>query len=506
MENSAPQEVSLTGKVVASTAWMFGFQVLDNLLGLLRLFILARILTSADFGLVGVATLTKQVIDTFTQSGIGAFLIYKKDSEKYLDVSWTFLLIRGVILSVLVYLAAPLFGAFFNSPTATDVIRIVGFTFLIDALTNISVITFQKNLEFSKVFILQLAGNAADAIVAITCAVVWQNYWAIVAGMVVSTIVRVVLSYTLSSYRPRFDFNFKRLREMHQYGKWVFGSTILQFLYGQADDILVGRLLGTTALGYYQLAYRISNMPTTQITHIINTVVFPAYSQVQGNLKKLTAAYLRLLQATSFLSFLVGMLIIVFAGDFIVLVLGNQWLPMKLALQILTVWGILRSLGATAGSLWNAMGKPSIATKIQLVQTVIIAIYIFPLTLQWGYTGTAASVVVAALIGNAIAYSMVLRTLQIPNMQLFKELFIPLSAAVIAGIVCQIVNYLFFEQVDFVSFVVRLLATVAVYIGVVFLYSRYANYSLIQTCFFLSKETPALRTVFNFLQKVKKKP
>lgn len=446
------KNTTLTGKVVSGTAWLFAFQIFDNILGLIRLFILARILTPADFGLIGVAMLTKQVLDTFTQTGIGAVLVYKKDAEEYLNVSWTFLLFRGIILAGLVYLAAPLFGMFFNSQAAVEVIRVVGLTFLIDACANISVILFQKHLQFFKVFVMQLIGNLLDAVVAITMALILKNAWGIVAGLMVNSIARVVLSYVLSDYRPRFDFSFNRIREMNRYGKWVFGSTVLQFLYGQADDILVGRVLGTTALGFYQLAYRISNLPTTQITNVVNNVMFPAYAQVQDIPKRMISAYIRTFQFTAFLSLFVGTIIILFAQEFIMLFLKDQWLPMTTTLQLLTVWGIIRSLGATTGAFWKAKGTPETITKIQFVQAVIMVVLIYPFTIWWGYLGTAISVVVAAVVSNIIAFIAICKTLQVPFTKLFIELAIPILAAGVSSLVVIYIQGGFLPQISFLNF------------------------------------------------------
>lgn len=485
-----PEEASLTGKVVKSSAWMLSFQVIDNLLGVLRLFIIARILSPADFGLVGVAVLTKQILDTFTQTGLGAVLIYRKDAEQFMNAAWTFLLVRGMVLAAVVYLAAPYFGAFFGSPDSVALIRVVGLTFLIDALANIGPVMFQKQLQFRKVFVTQLVGNVLDAVAAIAAAFVLKNAWAVVLGLLANSTARVVMSYTLSSYRPRIDVNLKKLREMYGYGKWVFWSTILQFLYGQADDILVGRVLGTTSLGFYQLAYRISNLPTTQITNVINNVMFPAYSKVQSDQQKMTDAYLRTLQLTASLTILLGAMIISFANEFITLFLGEQWLPMQTALQLLTIWGVMRSLGATTGAFWKAQGTPEIVTKIQLIQTIIMAILIYPATIWWGYAGTALAVVAAAAVGNAIAFVKLCRWTHSGYLKVLKEFAIPLMAAVAAGGFVLAVKQSLLYGTTYAGFTIAVILFIGMYAAALVFLSRILRYSLFSNLSVLIEHTP----------------
>ena len=125
----------------------------------------------------------------------------------------------------------------------------------------------------------------------------------------------------------------------------------------------MGKLLGVTALGFYQLAYRISNMPATEITHVISRVTFPAYSKLQDDIPKLREAYLKVLQITAFLSFPIAGLIFVLAPDFTKIFLGEKWMPMVPAMQVLVFAGLSRAIAATAGYIFYAVGKPKIDTS-----------------------------------------------------------------------------------------------------------------------------------------------
>ncbi len=151
-------------------------------------------------------------------------------------------------------------------------------------------------------------------------------------------------------------------------------------------------------LGFYQMAYRISNMPATEITHVISQVTFPAYSKLQDNVPKLREAYLKTLQLTALLSFPIAGLIFILAPDFTKIFLGEKWMPMVPAMQILALEGLLRSIAATTGPIFQSVGKPEIETKWQIVRLFLIVILIYPCTIKWGIVGTSMIVFLSIFV------------------------------------------------------------------------------------------------------------
>ncbi|MCD6270366.1 oligosaccharide flippase family protein, partial [bacterium] len=264
---------TLSQRVVKGGFWVFLLRIVNRGFSLIRLVILARILSPNDFGLMGIALLTMATLDTFSQTGFQQALVQKKeDIKSYLDSAWTVLILRGFILFAILFFIAPYAAIFFDAPEAKSIIQVIGFAVLLQAFTNIGVIYFQKELEFNKQFIYQLSGTLADFIVAISAVLILKNVWALVLGLLAGSFARFVVSYLIHPYRPHLSFDLGRAKELFGFGKWVLGSSILVFLITQGDDIFVGKLLGVAALGFYQMAYRISNMPATEITHVISQV------------------------------------------------------------------------------------------------------------------------------------------------------------------------------------------------------------------------------------------
>ena len=468
---------SLSHRVVRGGFWVFSLRITQQLFNFVRLVILARILSPNDFGLMGIALLTMATLDTFSQTGFQQALIQKKEDIKpYLDSAWTVLILRGFILFAILYFIAPYAATFFNAPEAKPIIQAIGFAVLFQAFTNIGVIYFQKELEFNKQFIYQLSGTLADFIVAISAVLILKNVWALVFGLLAGNFARFVVSYFIHPYRPHLSSNLGKAKELFGFGKWILGSSILIFLITQGDDIFVGKLLGATALGFYQMAYRISNMPATEITHVISQVTFPAYSKLQDNIPKLREAYLKVLQVTAFLSFPIAGLIFVLAPDFTKIFLGAKWMPMVPAMQVLALYGMLRAIGATTGVVFMAVGKPGIRTKIQSAQLILLAILIYPLTIRWGILGASIAVTAYALIFNFVAVYKVLNIVKADYNKPIKLLMLPLIGTLAMILVIFALRTYVFHDINFASFLLLIVAGIFMYLLIGYLANRFFNY------------------------------
>ena len=484
--NLAKSGESLSQRVVRGGAWVFALRITGRAFGLIRLVILARILAPHDFGLMGIALLTMATLDTFSQTGFHAALIQKKNNtDSYLNAAWTVLVLRGLFLFGILFFIAPYAAIFFKAPQAKLIIQVIGLSVLLQAFTNIGVIYFRKELQFNKQFLYQLSGTLADFIVAISAVLILRSVWALVFGLLAGNVARFIASYLIHPYKPRLTSDLGKAKELFGFGKWVLGSSILIFLITQGDDIFVGKLLGTAALGFYQMAYLISNMPATEITHVISQVTFPAYSKLQDNIPRLREAYLKFFQVTAFLSFPIAGLIFVLASDFTKLFLGDKWMPMVPAMQVLVFAGLVRSIAATPGKIFHAIGKPEIDTKLQIVRLSVLAVLIYPFTIKWEILGTSI-VVFFSIFVSSIGFSfMALKITKCKIEEYGKMIIFPL----ISGIIMVLSILLLKTCVNIAtSWWFLLFATVGVltYFGTVYLLDRFLNYGmyrLVNSCF-----------------------
>ena len=305
-------------------------------------------------------------------------------------------------------------------------------------------------------------------VIAVIAVLIYRSIWALVLGILAGECLKCIMSFILHPHRPQLSFNKEKAASLFRFGRWILGAKILIFLITQGDDALVGKVLGATALGFYQVAYRISNLPATEITHIISQVTFPAYSRMQENISALKGAYTKALELTALISFFMAGVIFLTAPEFTSVFLGEKWLPMIPALRLLCLFGLTRSLAATMGPVLYGVGRPEIQTRLSAIQLIFMAIIIYPLTMKWGIAGASLGV----LLPNILALIMIFfETKKLINLR-GKEFILSIAAPLVSLIVMFLVvfalkNLHLFKSV-FVNFFLFVLAAVLCYLTVIY--------------------------------------
>lgn len=466
---------------VKSGVWVGMMNVGQNVLEFLRLMVLAALLTPEDFGLMGIALLTIAAFKQVTKLGVNDALVQdaQDDVNDYLDTAWLMNIARGVFILGAMWLGAPFIADFFGEARAVDILRVVAVVPLLKGFQNPAVVYFQKSLEFHKKFVHQLSGAVMDAIVGIALALLWGNVWALVFAVIAGQATRCLVSYLLADYRPHFAFEMNVARNLYGFGKWVTLISIFVFLTNQGDDIFVGWLLSASALGLYQFAYRLSNMPTTHVSKLISSVAFPTYSKIQDDTAYLREGYFRALKLVTFVAAPVTVGIVLTTRPFILGFLGEKWLPAVVAVQILAIWGFVRALGSTTGPLFKAIGRPDITAKIQFGKVLIIGALIWPATARWGIEGTAFVIVAnAVFFSEPVLYHLIVKTLETSYRRLFRTLGLPVAASLVMGGCVYAVRETFPIASPIIEFAVLVAVGVTSYAALTVVMERVFGYGL----------------------------
>jgi O-antigen/teichoic acid export membrane protein len=486
-----PDEL-LSQRVVHAGFWAFALRIVSRLFGLARTIVLARLLAPNDFGLYGIALLSLSALETFSQTGFDQALIQKKeDTKPYLDTAWTAQVIRGFVLALILVIGAPLVGSFFGEPRAVLLVRVLGAAVFLKSFVNIGIVYFRKELEFHKQFIYEFSGTFADLVVAIPAAFILRSVWALVFGLLAGNLVRMVVSYFVHPYRPRPRLEGPKVRELFTFGRWILAISILGFLVTQGDDIFVGKVLGLPALGFYQLAYRISSLPATEVSHVVSAVTFPAYSKLQDTILRLRMAYLQILQITAFISIPLAGGIFVLATDFTRIFLGSKWMPIVPAMRMLAIWGLIRSIMAIMSSLFKAIGRPNVFAGLQFSKLILIAILIYPLSLRWGILGTSLTIVLSSLLAESIpGVYLAVKTIQCPIWSFMRLIIFPICATVIMMGVMWILRFFLFPEIHLRAFLTLASVGVATYGVAAYMLDRLLGYGITE---FFKKQIGELR-------------
>lgn len=423
---------SVFQRTIKGGIWVSGIKLSSRFLQILMLIILARVLAPRDFGLMGVALISLSATKKFTNIGLRSALIQRKNEnvDEYLDTTWCLEAGRGLLIAGVLYILAPYIGQLFSEPEATNLIRVIGLGPLFVGLRNPGIVYFHKDLDFHKEFVYQVSGGFVQFIVGVGYALVSPTVWALVFGFVSADVFRFGLSYVIHEYRPWFSFDIEIAKELIEYGKWITATSFVYFLYSEGDDAFVGWYLSATALGFYQYAYRIADTPSSEVSEVISSVTFPAYSKLQDSPGELKEALLSTTRMSAFITAPMAIGIALIAPSFVPVVLGPDWTPMIVTMQLLALYGLFHSLTRNFGSLYKAIDRPDLAAKMGALRVLLIAALIWPATALWGIEGTAMVVVgVYAFPMIPLSVYVVTKLVEIRAVEIYREWLYPLLAS-----------------------------------------------------------------------------
>lgn len=428
---------SLKGKLIKGGFWVGLQRASTMLFNFLKLTLLTHFLTPKQFGIFGVALISLEVLGYFSTIGFNQALIFKKgDVTPFLNSAWTFRILRSILLAIILFTIAPAAATFFEYPEAVQVIRAISGVYLIGALVNIADIYLHKNLDFKTLFFYLLGGNVIDFILAVVFAFILKNYWALFIGYTGKYIFKCIISYVIFDYRPKIELHFNRIKELFSFGKWVLGYSIVIVLAMYLDNILVGKLIGLTALGIYQVAFKFSHTGSGELNNMVSQLYFPYFSALQDDNKAAESAFLKMFKLSMVVMLFLVSGMICLAPSFTVLFLNQKWHSIVGIIQILSVASLFNSVVSTGTPFFKGKGLPKYMLYAQLVKVVSMFVFIFLLAKSLGVKGISYSVVIAEVLAAFIWFITIQKMIPGFFVKALKIVIPPIIAAsIMAGII-----------------------------------------------------------------------
>jgi len=347
--------------------------VIQKGIGFARQIILARLLFPEDFGLFGIATLLLVGFEVLTRTGFKDAIIHiRGEIEPYLHTTYWIKVLRGFLLAGIVYVGAPFAADFFGEPAVTPIIRVLGLVPLFRGLRSVGVVVLRREMNFRDESLYQMTGVFVNFAVTVGLGILWRDVWALVWGRIAGEAVLVGTSFWFHEYRPSFFFDTKKAIELFRFGVWLLGAGIVSYVALQADNIVAGKWISASALGIYQMAYLISNLPAKEFAKQVSKVIQSGYAEIQNNKKRLKTVYRKTLLSvwTIVLPATVGMMIT--AEVLVRGLLGNKWLDIIPVLPILALGALFRAIGSSIGSLFKATGHTSFVFRVEALRAAVL--------------------------------------------------------------------------------------------------------------------------------------
>lgn len=303
--------------------------------------ILARLLLPSDFGAIGLIYIFLAVSQTLIDGGFGAALIQNKQPSQT-DYSTIFYwnLMLASLLYISLFISAPLIARFYKLPELIGIIRVIGLSLIVDALSIIQQNKLRKQLEFKKLAIVTVLAYALGAAVALFMAYSGAGVWALVANTLGGSLFMAILVWLATRWLPSLTFSRASLRNLFGFGGYLLASNILQTVCQNLQGLIIGRRFSATQMGYYSQAAKLDNICSYSIPQIIIQVVFPVFSSLQDDYERIRKAALKVMGVIAHLIFPLMALLILIAEPLITGLYGEKWLPSVPYFRILCVGGI----------------------------------------------------------------------------------------------------------------------------------------------------------------------
>lgn len=398
---------------IKGISWMTAFRVLYRIIGVIRIAVIAHLLTPFSLGVFGVVTIVLGFLEIITETGINIFLIQEKeDIDNYIDTAWVVSIFRGLLISILIFVAAAPIAAFFNSPGSKMMLYIVSIVPLIRGLINPSVVKFQKELQFNKEFVYRISVFAVESTISVIGVIILKSAYGMVWGLVASAVFEVFYTFATTRPWPKFAFNTVRTKRVIERGKWVTLFGIFDYLYTQSDNIIVGKILGIAPLGIYQNAYKISTSPLTEVGNIFYTVTFPVFSKISDDAKRLKSAFIKNTLVNLVLMSLAGIFIYIFATPIVHIIFGAGWESAIPVVKLLAILGVTRGVSSSTGSFLVAKEKQKYTAIVIIISTIGLWATIIPLTSSYGIIGAGLAAIIGTLISLPFTAYFINKTLK----------------------------------------------------------------------------------------------
>ncbi len=382
--------------------------------------VLARLISPGDFGDFAAASILVNAGMLFTESGMLAALIHRRDRiEEAASTAVIATLAAGLLFGLIALVASPLVGAFFDSDTIATVSAALAGLLPLRALPIVPEALLQRRFLFLRRMVSEPAAVVAFGTVAIIAASNGMGVWALVLGYYASAVTDIILSWALVRWRPRLGLaSFAVWRELVSYGRHVLAATAILRAGSQVPNALLGRYVGTAPLGQYRYADRIASTPFSAILAAASWVLFPAFARISHESERFREAFLRSLRSIMALAVPFGMVLLPLGVPIAVVVFGPVWYDAGEAAMALCLYTGAASLISIATEAFKAAGRPELLTRTHLL-TVVFGSILMVALLPFGLVGVAAGISLGMVAGAAYAVVASGRVMEISRGALF---------------------------------------------------------------------------------------
>ncbi len=402
-----------TKSAVSGFGWQTVLKIGASLTTLVKIAVLARLLSPDDFGLFSLAAIALGVSEALTETGINITLLQTKEPiSHYIDTAWVIAIVRGLIIALIMLGLGLGMNRLFHQPDLLLLVVIAAAVPVIKGFINPAIITLYKDLAFFNDAAYRLILVVVEALLAVLFVWWFKSVTSWMVALVATSFIEVAISFIFFRLRPKLGYASSKAKIIFQNARGLSLSSLFSYLNENADNLIVGKLLGTYSLGLYQNAYALSHKPNYEVTKSIHHSTLPIYSRIESDGNRLRRAFGKTLGSSLALTVVASLPLLVAPEFFVQLILGDQWLAAGELVRWLVLGGLLQALAMIIYTVFlsrKSLGKMNLHQALSFVSLVI---FIWYLGGKWGAVGAAMGVALSRAVMTPVLIGLVVKELR----------------------------------------------------------------------------------------------
>lgn len=462
--------MSLKKRAVEGAFWTYSQQFGTQLISFVVSIFLARILVPEEFGLIGMISIFMGIGTVLFDGGMTSSLI-RSDNLEESDYSTVFVfnLLVSVGVYFIIFMCAPLIADFYHQPILTNVTRVYSLSFVFSAFGSVQNTILTKSMNFKKQALLTIPALVAGSIIALIMAIKGYGVWSLVGMTLVNTFVLSCVLWITSSWKPRLLFSKDKFKIHFNYGYKLTLSGVLDIVFTNIYQIVIGRFFSASVVGYYTRANQLMMMPIGNVSTALNKVAFPLFAELQNEEERLRSAYKRIMLLVIFIVNPTIILMLVLAEPLTVFLFTEKWLPMVPILKIICLSGLLYPLHLYNLLILQVKGRSDLFLKLEVIKKVLLTIVIF-VSFYHGLYGLLWGQLIFSILALFINTYFAGKIINYSTKQQLLDMFPLFALAFFMGFAVYMMDIYMFNDLTYIAqLILGVLSGLSFYIGLSYL-------------------------------------
>lgn len=390
--------MSIKKLVVSGVKWVAFANIFRQLMTFISTVIIVRLLTPDDFGLFAILMVFVGFFNMLIGMGSSSAIVqHESPSKKMLSSIFYFNIFVGFLFYFIMIMISGYISILFEKPEIEELLNLISLTFVIASFTALHQALFMKEIDFKTLSIIETLSTFISFSAGIYAAIEGLGVYSLIIRVLLGSALLSIMLWIVSSWKPICFFSFSEIKKIFNFASYLTAFSFVNYFSRNSDNFLIGKFLGTSSLGVYNVAYSIMLYPLQNISSVIIKVIFPAFSKIQNDNVKFKNAYLKVIFFIALISFPLMAGLMATSEVLVSIVFGDKWQGLASILFILAPIGMMQSLITTTGSIYLAKNKVQIMFKTGLINAIVMIIS-FIIGIPFGIKGVAIAYLTANII------------------------------------------------------------------------------------------------------------